>query len=238
MTPSELLLYRSDRVPVPAVRVRELVKQFGAIRAVRGVSFDAATGAVVALVGCSGSGKSTVLQLVLGLIEPDSGRVQLGARWNADRRPRVLVFDEPSSGLDPQAVERLGEWLGALARAGNAVLVSATSAREVTFADELVVMDAGRVIIRATVDDLLAGAARASFVDVRTPQPGALADALAVRGHACFHVGADRLRVHDLSADALRGIVGEAGLVALEIAWHPPELDAVIAAYVDRSRHA
>lgn len=45
--------------------------------AVRGVSFDIELGSTVALVGESGAGKSTIVDLVLGLIEPSDGRVML-----------------------------------------------------------------------------------------------------------------------------------------------------------------
>ncbi|WP_330176069.1 ABC transporter ATP-binding protein [Streptomyces sp. NBC_01498] len=53
------------------------VKSFGAVRAVAGVDLDMARGETVALLGRNGAGKSTTLNLLLGLDTPDSGHVRL-----------------------------------------------------------------------------------------------------------------------------------------------------------------
>jgi ABC-2 type transport system ATP-binding protein len=60
-----------------AVSVEGAVKSFGAVRAVAGVDLDIARGETVALLGRNGAGKSTTINLLLGLDEPDSGRVRL-----------------------------------------------------------------------------------------------------------------------------------------------------------------
>ncbi|HEX2648225.1 MAG TPA: ATP-binding cassette domain-containing protein [Candidatus Dormibacteraeota bacterium] len=54
--------------------VEDLTVSYGAIVAVRGVSFRVAAGEVVALIGANGAGKSTILNTLSGLIRPDSGR--------------------------------------------------------------------------------------------------------------------------------------------------------------------
>jgi sulfate transport system ATP-binding protein len=59
------------------VIVENLVKSFGAFRAVDDVSFDAQDGKITALLGPSGSGKSTVLRTIAGLERPDTGRITL-----------------------------------------------------------------------------------------------------------------------------------------------------------------
>ncbi|MET4922712.1 ABC transporter ATP-binding protein [Streptomyces sp. PSRA5] len=60
-----------------AVSVEGAVKSFGAVRAVAGVDLDMARGETIALLGRNGAGKSTTINLLLGLDEPDSGRVRL-----------------------------------------------------------------------------------------------------------------------------------------------------------------
>ena len=45
--------------------------------ALKGISFDIATGGTQIILGGSGSGKSTILKLILGLIKPDAGRVEV-----------------------------------------------------------------------------------------------------------------------------------------------------------------
>src|SRR5581483_2016037 len=59
------------------LRCRKLARSFGAVRAVRDVSFDVAHGEVVALVGDNGAGKSTVVKMLAGALEPDSGEILL-----------------------------------------------------------------------------------------------------------------------------------------------------------------
>jgi sulfate transport system ATP-binding protein len=60
-----------------AIEVRDLVKGFGASRVVDGVSFDLKGGELIALLGPSGGGKSTVLRIIAGLERPDAGEVFL-----------------------------------------------------------------------------------------------------------------------------------------------------------------
>jgi ribose transport system ATP-binding protein len=55
-------------------------RQFGAVQALRDVSFDCRAGEVHALVGENGSGKSTLLGVASGFVDPDSGTVRIGGR--------------------------------------------------------------------------------------------------------------------------------------------------------------
>jgi sulfate transport system ATP-binding protein len=63
--------------PGTGIIVRDLVKYFGANRVVDKVSFTIPNGELVALLGPSGGGKSTVLRIIAGLEEPDAGEVFL-----------------------------------------------------------------------------------------------------------------------------------------------------------------
>jgi NitT/TauT family transport system ATP-binding protein len=58
------------------IELTEVVRRYGALTALEGVSLRAAPGEVVAVVGPSGCGKSTLLELVCGLQEPDEGIVR------------------------------------------------------------------------------------------------------------------------------------------------------------------
>jgi putative spermidine/putrescine transport system ATP-binding protein len=64
-------------VGTPAIRLRQLAKSFGAVRAVDGIDLDIADGEFFSMLGPSGSGKTTVLRLIAGFEMPTSGTVEL-----------------------------------------------------------------------------------------------------------------------------------------------------------------
>jgi len=57
------------------LRVREVSKSFGGIKAVDGVSFDLAQGEILGIIGPNGSGKTTLINLITGFVKKDSGEV-------------------------------------------------------------------------------------------------------------------------------------------------------------------
>ena len=59
------------------LQVRDLVVAYGAIQAVRGVSFDVEKGQIVSLIGSNGAGKTTTLRTISGLLRSVSGEVLL-----------------------------------------------------------------------------------------------------------------------------------------------------------------
>jgi ABC-type sugar transport system ATPase subunit len=65
---------------VALLRVDGLAKSFGATRAVQSCTFDLQPGEVHAIVGENGSGKSTVVKILAGVLEPDAGTLELHGR--------------------------------------------------------------------------------------------------------------------------------------------------------------
>lgn len=57
------------------LNVKDLVVNYGAIQAVKGVSFDVQRGEIVTLIGANGAGKSTLLHTISGLMRPVSGTI-------------------------------------------------------------------------------------------------------------------------------------------------------------------
>jgi branched-chain amino acid transport system ATP-binding protein len=58
------------------LEVRDLSVSFGAVQALRSVSFDAEPGAVTAVLGANGAGKTTLLRTISGLVKPSEGSVR------------------------------------------------------------------------------------------------------------------------------------------------------------------
>ena len=71
---------RGATTGVPAIRMAGIEKSFGAIMANRGASLEVMPGEIHALVGENGAGKSTLMRILGGLMEPDSGRVEVNGR--------------------------------------------------------------------------------------------------------------------------------------------------------------
>jgi len=64
----------------PAIAAGDLIKRYGRREALRGVSFDARAGEVVAVIGPNGAGKTTLLSILAGIQPPSSGTVSRGPR--------------------------------------------------------------------------------------------------------------------------------------------------------------
>ena len=79
------------------ITVEGLVKRFGSVGAVNGVSFVAEEGGVFALLGPSGCGKTTTLRCIAGLDHPDEGRILIGDETVFDARRKILVPSEKRS---------------------------------------------------------------------------------------------------------------------------------------------
>jgi ABC-type Fe3+/spermidine/putrescine transport system ATPase subunit len=84
----------------PVLEFREVVKRFGAVNAVDGVSFAVQRGEIFTLLGPSGCGKTTTLRLVAGLEEPDGGEVSIdGTLVAAPQRGLLLAPEKRRLGM-------------------------------------------------------------------------------------------------------------------------------------------
>ncbi|MHC4143983.1 MAG: ABC transporter ATP-binding protein [Planctomycetota bacterium] len=220
---------------MPIAAVKELGKRYGPVRAVDDVSFTVAPGEAVALLGPNGSGKTTILRCVAGLLRPDTGTVQVGGmdirrhyrkarlrfsylpqvasfpasvtmkeviefhaklRGVGGDRPRealreagiseewenrvvgklsggmrqrlalavagmppvsLMLLDEPTQNLDPEAALRLREVAGRWRREGRSLLFSTHVLTDVEeLADRVVVMVGGKSLVQERVASLRA----------------------------------------------------------------------------------
>ncbi|MFN0281547.1 MAG: ABC transporter ATP-binding protein [Kineosporiaceae bacterium] len=280
----------------PAIRTRGLTKRFGSVVAVDDVDLEVAEGDRYGFLGPNGSGKTTMVRMLLGLVFATAGEVEvlghpvprhagaalrdvgalvegpaayphlsaatnlslidaagprhsrlprgdrrrrihealeqvgldgigrrpvkafslgmrqrLGLAAAVIRRPRLLVLDEPTNGLDPQGIQEVRALLVALNEAGTTVFLSSHLLAEVEqLCSRVGVMDSGRLVVQEDLAELRRPTGRAV---VRVGDPVAAQDLLRER---VADVDGDRLVVRDIGVDELTRRLVEAGIAVHE----------------------
>src|SRR6266436_6316817 len=231
-------------IPDPVLQVDNLVKHYGEVQAVRGVSFSVNEGEVFGLLGPNGAGKTTTVEILEGLRNPDGGYVrvcgfdpqvsarelkhEIGAslqstslpdklrvmealrlfagfykrrrnpeellkRFGLEEKrntfysklsggqkqrlalamalvndPRVLFFDEPTAGLDPQVRREIYDIIEELRREKKTILMTTHYIEEAErLCDRVAIVDHGKVIALGTPRELKAHSGGATRIEVR-----------------------------------------------------------------------
>jgi ABC-2 type transport system ATP-binding protein len=274
-----------------ALAAHAVSKRFGDTSAVNSVDLAVEQGEVRGLLGPNGAGKTTLLRILLGLVSPDAGAVEIDGRGLDDRRrlegvagfvedpsfypylsgranlavlaeldggcpesereaalervgvaargdervagystgmrkrlglaaalmraPRLLVLDEPTTGLDPAGVRLVGEIARSLAADGVAVLLSSHQIVEVQdVCDSFTVLRAGADVWTGTAAEMRAQAPPASNRLATADDRRALEIAAGVPGVSVTQTTAGDLAV-EAEGDALDALVlalGGAGI--------------------------
>jgi len=230
------------------LQVENLVKRYGEVEAVRGVSFNVEEGEVFGLLGPNGAGKTTTVEILEGLRTPDGGRVsvcgfdpqrdsdalkhQIGAalqstslpdklrvmealrlfasfykrrrnpeellkRFGLEEKrntfysqlsggqkqrlalamalvndPKVLFFDEPTAGLDPQVRREIYDIIEELRCEKKTILMTTHYIEEAErLCDRVAIVDHGKVIALGTPRDLKAHSGGSTRIEVRLSKP-------------------------------------------------------------------
>jgi ABC-2 type transport system ATP-binding protein len=270
----------------PAIAVRGLTKRFGARTVVDNVSLTVQPGRICGFLGPNGSGKTTTLRMICGLLIPDGGegevlglnlstqrreiKQQIGymtqkfglfgdltiaenlefiARvYGLDRRkarvgdaldrlglasradqlaaklsggwkqrlalaaavlhePKILLLDEPTAGVDPQARREFWDQIHSLALDGMTVLVSTHYMDEAERCHEIAYIAYGVMLARGTTAEVIAAS---GLFALQSDSPGAdrLAEAIEARpGVALAAAFGTSLHVCGPDLDALRAAV-------------------------------
>jgi ABC-type multidrug transport system ATPase subunit len=290
----------------PVIRTRALTKRYGDLRAVDAVDLEVAEGDVYGFLGANGSGKTTTVRMLLGLVLPTAGEVEvlgepmpasrasvlpqvgalvegpgaydhLSGRLNlalmdaagpdamprterrrridevleqvgldpADRRPvrayslgmqqrlglgaalmqrpRLLVLDEPTNGLDPQGISEIRTLLLALNAGGTTIFLSSHLLAEIEqMCTTVGVLDRGRLVLQERLDTLLRPT---GLVEVETPDARAAAMLL---GDALVEVTGERLLVRADDAAALNRHLVTAGVRVARLGPYVRDLEQVV----------
>ena len=300
------------------IRADRIVKRYGAITAVHGLSFEVEEGETFALIGPNGAGKTTTLKILLGLTRPDEGAVSIGhpglpphdarARHNlgyvpqrvefppartvrqvlaffaelrglgrgsidvaldrvglthvSERRardlsggytqrlalaqallgdPALLVLDEPTASLDPEATWEFRTLLVQLQRERKTVILSSHLLSEVErVADRVLILLDGRQVALERIAELRERQLQASrlVIELRDPSEAA-ARVLRHAGLSFETVGAHGLVVNasnGKSLDVLETLRG-AGVTMRSFQLQGPTLEEMFLAVVRGGRH-
>ncbi len=297
------------------VMARGLKKRFEAARAVDGVDLTMAEGEVMGLLGPNGAGKTTLLRMLLGLVRPDEGTIELlghelddaaaplpdgvsgfvedpsfypylSGRANLEllaeldgrhsrthidealaqvdltgraeervstystgmrqrlgiaaallRSPRLLLLDEPTSGMDPAGVRFLGELLEALSASGVTILLSSHHIGEIAAAcDSFTVLNRGRVVWAGSAERMQAQAPPSAYRIHTSDDHRALAIAAHQRGvRAQPASGGLTVKADAGTLDPYVLALGRAGVAVRGLELEVSSLESMFFALTDRS---
>jgi len=113
-------------------------------------------------------------------------------------RPRLILLDEPTAGVDPQSREQILKIIGNLRDNGNAILYTTHYMEEAErLCDRLGILSEGKLVAVGTLDALLAGLAYAEIIEVRGLPDGIdLAAMQALRGISRFERADGMVRLY------------------------------------------
>ena len=74
------------------IEIEGLVRRFGALTAVGGISLRVAKGEVLGFLGPNGAGKSTTMKMITGFLAPSEGWIKVPAGKTLDRKGRPLLL--------------------------------------------------------------------------------------------------------------------------------------------------
>jgi ABC-2 type transport system ATP-binding protein len=170
-------------------------------------------------VGLAGVGRRPVRAYSLGM------RQRLGLAAALLRRPRLLVLDEPTNGLDPQGIHAIRELLLTMNASGTTLFVSSHLLAEVEqLCTRVGVLDRGRLVLQDDLDDLRAPTGRTV---VRTPDPDR---AVALLDGRVEGRDGDRLVVRAPAAEDLVDLLVGGGVRISEVTPERPTLEEVVLA--------
>jgi ABC-2 type transport system ATP-binding protein len=108
------LLARGAATSAPAIDVRGLRKRYGALEAVRGISFEVRRGEIFGLIGADGAGKTTTFQILAGVMEATGGTAEIFGRPARDARARTGYLTQTFSLYPDLSVSENIRYIGEL----------------------------------------------------------------------------------------------------------------------------
>src|SRR5262245_30369178 len=100
---------------ITAIQLTDVTKRFNGVAAVDGLTLDVPGGSIYGFIGPNGSGKTTTLRMIMRILLPDQGRIEvLGSGDTAAARDRVSYLPEERGLYKKMTVRRLLRYYGQL----------------------------------------------------------------------------------------------------------------------------
>lgn len=279
------------------LEVIELKKTFPGVKAVDGVSFSIEPGICFGLLGPNGAGKTTTIEIIEGILKPDSGTVlyrnekrgrsfkeevgiqfqntelpqyltvfetlkafrslysrKANLEWiieicslneilDRDNRkisggqkqrlllaialtndPELIILDEPTTGLDPQARRHLWDIVTGIKESGRTVILTTHYMEEAEIlCDTVAIMDYGKIIDQDSPASLLKRHGEGTTIIIRTDNPQLVIDAVSCR---VFKVD-ETLEIHTDSLNECIKNLAHAGADLSNMTVRTPNLEDV-----------
>jgi ABC-2 type transport system ATP-binding protein len=139
--------------------------------------------------------------------------------------PRILMFDEPVNGLDPEGIHWIRNLMKSLAAQGRTVFVSSHLMSEMALtADHLVVIGQGRLLADTSMADFIQRNSR-SYVRIRSPQRERLLDVLHGAGITVVETGGGTLEVDGGKPELIGELAAQHQLVLHELSPQQASLE-------------
>lgn len=150
----------------PPLTARENLRFFARMAELDPATSRSASARVLEIVALDGRADEPVAGFSLGM------RRRLNLACGMIHRPRVLLLDEPTVGVDPQSRERIFEAVAGLASEGAAILYSTHYMEEVErLCSRVVLLDEGKIVAAGTVEELVAGIQSLPSIRLTTARP-------------------------------------------------------------------
>src|SRR5919197_46982 len=105
--------------PLPAIRIQDLWKSYGSVEAVRGINLEVSEGEIFGLIGPDGAGKTTTFQILAGVMEADSGVVEVFGYPAREMRAQTGYLTQSFSLYPDLSVMENIRYTGALRRVAD-----------------------------------------------------------------------------------------------------------------------
>jgi ABC-2 type transport system ATP-binding protein len=215
VVPQEIALY-------PLLTARENLEAFGALQGLGGPALRERVAWALDWTGLADRSREQVRRFSGGM------KRRLNIACGILHRPRAVLLDEPTVGVDPQSRERIWEMLEALRREGTSLLLTTHQLEEAEArCERITILDHGRIIASGTLAELVratVGADRSVTLRLDRAPAGAI-DGLVPAGEETLVRGLVRDVERDLPALLRR--VADAGHAVADLEVRAPSLQAV-----------